>query len=525
MKKELLLFSLLFLLIVLAVLAPVAPLYQPVPARDQGVYLYVGKQVLDGRIPYRDVWDHKGPLIYYINALGLWMTNSTWGVWFLEVIFLFLAAVFGFLALRMIFGPVIAFSSTILWLASLPRVLDHGNTVEEYSLLFQFGAIYFYLRSEKRLKGYWNEIIIGMMAALAFSLRPNNIGVHIAIGLVLITIALFSPKERIHIFKRIIAVASGSAIIFGVIGMYFAINKSLGYLLDSVFVFNYYYSKTETFSWQAITKGYNVLPFWVVLGMIGLIGLVAYLYGYWKQERKEPDIKIRFAHLAFAVVPIQLYLSLLSGRRYLHYYIAWLPALALLLGFLIFWIQQLAGKIFPGIRYKNILNFLLAGGLVLSFGVTPVLTRIPSLTTLFRAIWSERSLPPPNYSAVGQGVYVEYILNHTQPGDTVLIWGNESVYNFLTERASPSKFVYTYALGVPNYVSQEMVDDLMLDIIKKKPMIIDATAKDKTISGINSDMWKDLPITQGLVRFIEENYVHVDTVGPDRFRVWIYKGD
>jgi hypothetical protein len=54
-------------------------------------------------------------------------------------------------------------------------------------------------------------------------------------------------------------------------------------------------------------------------------------------------------------------------------------------------------------------------------------------------------------------------------------------------------------------------------------MIIDATARDKTINGIDSTLWKDVPATQELIRFIEENYVHVDTIGPDRFRVWVQK--
>jgi hypothetical protein len=524
MKKEIFLPILTLFLVVLAVLAPIAPLYQPIPARDQGVYLYVGQQILDGRIPYRDVWDHKGPLVYYIDALGLWMTGSTWGVWFLEIIFLFGAAVSGFLALQIVFDPVIAFASTSLWLASLPLVLDHGNTVEEYSLLFQFAAIYFYLRSKKSSKDYWNEILVGVTAAMTFSLRPNNIGAPIAIGLVLMLTVIFFPKERLHTFKRIMAAALGVAIVFGVIGIYFAANHALGYLLDQVFVFNYYYSKLDEFSWQALTKGGNVFPFLVPLGGAGLAGLIGYLYGEWKHKQKEPDLsKIHFAFFTLAFVPIQLYLSLMSGRKYLHYYIAWLPALAILAGFLIFWIQQWAGKLTPDIRRKNILNFLVAGGLVLAFGWQPIIGRMPPLTALFKTIWAEKVLPPPKYSSVEQGVYVEYILSRTQPGDYVLIWGNASVYNFLTERKPPSRFVYTYAFGVSNYVSQKMVDNLLLDITQKKPMIIDATAKDKTIAGINVDAWKDIPVTQRLIRFIEENYTHVDTIGPDRFRVWIYK--
>jgi hypothetical protein len=129
----------------------------------------------------------------------------------------------------------------------------------------------------------------------------------------------------------------------------------------------------------------------------------------------------------------------------------------------------------------------------------------------------------PDYSKTEKGVYVEYILSHTQADDYVLIWGNASVYNFLANRRSPSRFMYTYAFGVPNYVSQEMVDELQLDIIQKKPMIIDATAGDKNLGGIDSSVWENGPV-QGLIRFIEKNYVKVDTIGPDHFSIWIYKG-
>jgi hypothetical protein len=365
-----------------------------------------------------------------------------------------------------------------------------------------------------------------MMAAMAFSLRPNNIGVHVTIGLVLAVIAIFSSKERILTIRRGMGMVLGAAIVFGVIGIYFASNKSLGFLLDALFIYNYHYSKLETISWQAVTKGFTVLAFLIPFAVAGMIGAISYLYGYWKYDKKDlVSIKARFALFALMAVPIQFYLSLLSGRKYMHYYIAWLPVLTLLTGFFIFWLQQWAGRIFPDIRYKNVLNVLIAGGLILAFGIQPAIYRVPLLVHLFDTILAEKSLPPPDYSAVEGRVYIEYILNHTQPDDYVLIWGNASVYNFLTERKSPSRFVYTYAFGVPSYVSQEMVDELLLEIIEKKPMIIDATAKDKTIGGINLNAWEDIPVTQDLIRFIEENYVRVDIFGPERFRIWVYKDE
>src|SRR5580765_7577165 len=69
-------------------LFPSNPNSMTLPSRDSGVFLYVGWRFLNGDIPYRDVWDHKPPLIYFVDALGLTLTpHSLWGVWFLQFIF------------------------------------------------------------------------------------------------------------------------------------------------------------------------------------------------------------------------------------------------------------------------------------------------------------------------------------------------------------------------------------------------------------------------------------------------------
>lgn len=501
------------LVVVLAALAPISPLYEPVPARDQGVYLYAGQQVLDGKIPYRDVWDHKGPLIYYINALGLRMLHSIWGVWLLEVVFLFGAAFASVYTLRFVFDPLTAFLSTLLWLAAFSRIVDHGNSVEEYSLLFQFMAVCFYLRGLRTGKPIWNGWLVGMTAALAFSLRPNNIGIHLAIGLVLF-LSLFFTKDRSCALRQLAAMVGGSVIILFLIAIYFAAHRALGDLFDQVFVFNYYYTRLGEFSWRAIGKGFEILTFLVLVGLAGLIG--AFLLRIWKRR----DVVKDFFFFVLAAIPIQLVLSLLSGRKYMHYYIAWLPVLAFLAAFFIYSIQWFVRKYFSA-SYARMFILLVTGGLLLGFGLRPVFGRLPILINLFETIWTQGALPPPNYSAVEEGIYIDYILEHTRPDEYVLIWGNASVYNFLSDRESPSRFVYTYAFGVPPYISQAMADELQQNIMEKHPLILDATAGDATIDRLNSKQWKYLPVTEGMLRFIEANYVRIDTVG--RFQVWIFK--
>ncbi|NDJ78092.1 MAG: hypothetical protein GYB65_17730, partial [Chloroflexi bacterium] len=54
---------------------------------DNGAYAYSAQVIRDGGMPYRDAWDHKPPLIAYLNALAFTVGGETyWALWGLRVI-------------------------------------------------------------------------------------------------------------------------------------------------------------------------------------------------------------------------------------------------------------------------------------------------------------------------------------------------------------------------------------------------------------------------------------------------------
>ena len=60
----------LFLVLILQFALRIPFLNEPLEV-DEGAYAYMGQRVLAGDVPYRDFFDHKPPVIYYINALIL----------------------------------------------------------------------------------------------------------------------------------------------------------------------------------------------------------------------------------------------------------------------------------------------------------------------------------------------------------------------------------------------------------------------------------------------------------------------
>src|SRR5207247_1096516 len=78
------------------------------PAEDAGVFFYAAQRLLDGGAPYRDIWDHKPPGVYFVDAVGIALAGRT-GVWFVQIAYLVAAVLLGHRALRREFGGTAAF--------------------------------------------------------------------------------------------------------------------------------------------------------------------------------------------------------------------------------------------------------------------------------------------------------------------------------------------------------------------------------------------------------------------------------
>ncbi len=171
----------------LVVLLPISPLVLPLAGRDSGVFLYIGWRILHGEIPYRHLWDHKPPLIFYLNALGLWLSGgSKWGVWLLELAALVLAATLGFKLVKRAFGTQAAVVSLALWLASLIYVIQGGNLTTEYTLPLQFACLWLAAGLDQTRHETRRLFAIGLLCGLIFWTKQNAAGIGIAVALYLI---------------------------------------------------------------------------------------------------------------------------------------------------------------------------------------------------------------------------------------------------------------------------------------------------------------------------------------------------
>ncbi len=223
----------------LIALFPNNPVNMTLPSRDSGVFLYVGWRFLNGDIPYRDVWDHKPPLIYFVDALGLTLTpDSLWGVWFLQIFFILFTILFIYKLLDREFGIYAALAGTITLTSGLLTILEKGNVTEEYALVFQALCFWFFISAWKKDFPIRDSFWIGILGGLAFNFKQTTIGIWITYGLFLLAIRLLRRKSP---FVDLLSLLAGWLVPSIVFVIYLASQNALQDYWEQAFLYNFVY--------------------------------------------------------------------------------------------------------------------------------------------------------------------------------------------------------------------------------------------------------------------------------------------
>src|SRR5437867_3594979 len=213
--------------------------------RDSSLFLYVARRVQEGGVPYRDVWDQKPPLIYYLDVIGLALADrGIPGVAAVEFAALFAAAIVGFWALHRTLGLVPALFGVVAWTTAIALILDGGNRPEEYALPFQFGAIAMFLAERRAGTSRWRWPLIGIAAAFALMLKPTVLGMWAAIYLAEAARA-WQRRSLRALARPVLLGALGFLSVILPVGAYLVASGAGNDFVDQVIRFNIEYSRSS----------------------------------------------------------------------------------------------------------------------------------------------------------------------------------------------------------------------------------------------------------------------------------------
>jgi hypothetical protein len=286
-----------FLLIILIITVGLtfSPNNKPVPHRDSGIFLNIGSEILRGKILYLQTWDQKQPLIYLINAGGLWIGNgSVWGVWSIEFVFLVVSLLSGYSILRRALNPFISLSIVVISFLSVFQFMS-GNFTEEYAIMFQMGilALLFlvYLPDKTRFSQTLASLGIGVLAGLVFCIKQTYLDVAISAVAFLVFLG-WSRKNKI-VYKHLLLIGLGFVIVNFPVFFFFYTKGALSDYIFSAFLFNKYYSSQGLLEWiHTVLEEFEFLSAYPTIFISGSIWLGCVFVILWKM--RSHFVKIAF---------------------------------------------------------------------------------------------------------------------------------------------------------------------------------------------------------------------------------------
>ncbi|SHN65811.1 Dolichyl-phosphate-mannose-protein mannosyltransferase [Butyrivibrio hungatei DSM 14810] len=227
-----------------------SPLYPMNPWVDVNAYFTVGRGMLHGKVPYVDLFDVKGPLVFYLySVMALISDNTFFGVFAIEFILfsLFLCSAYKITTLyisnievRMFVTAYVAFATVSSY------AFEKGTSVEEICLWAMTYALYLVLRSAKTEKSLTTveAMIIGLLGAWCFWIKYTMFGLFIGLAFYVIIKYFFSDKE--HFIKLLLSFLFGFFVLSAAIIIALACQGALSEAVNSYFFANVsQYSETS----------------------------------------------------------------------------------------------------------------------------------------------------------------------------------------------------------------------------------------------------------------------------------------
>ena len=318
-KWSLGIFSLVMSFLFLGLCSKSSPLYAMNDWVDVNCFFTVGRGMIHGMIPYRDLLEQKGPILYFIYALAALISESSFtGAWILDAISFGAFLYFSALCARLYLGnspvayPIAAILAALL---SSTKAAAHGGSTEQFCLSFLIIPLYFTNRAicENRLLKGWEAFVIGICAGVCLYIKFTFLGFFFGLALfVLVWYWRFEQQPRE--LPKVIGSFFGGIIAVSVpVFLYFLVT---GTLKDFLTV--YFYNNLFLYQRSNHSKLYYYLGYAFVSLRDNLRVTVFLVAGaVWLMISARKNYKVLTAFLLSAFF---LSVSVLIGGVYFDYY-------------------------------------------------------------------------------------------------------------------------------------------------------------------------------------------------------------
>lgn len=230
-----------------------SPIYPMNDWVDINAFFTMGRSWLHGLIPYKDLFEQKGPLLYLIYMLGAIISDKSFiGIYIIEIIFY---SIYGYIVgkisdlylkneLKILIIPI------LLTFTSSSFAFVHGGSAEELMLPFLAEILYIFLKYLKKNNISKKEVfIMGILTGCIAMTKYTLIGLPCAIMIVILIEYLRKKEYKKSIINCLIFLL-GMIIPIFIFAVYFVFTHALTEFFNEYIYINvkYYDEKITLFS-------------------------------------------------------------------------------------------------------------------------------------------------------------------------------------------------------------------------------------------------------------------------------------
>jgi 4-amino-4-deoxy-L-arabinose transferase-like glycosyltransferase len=417
---------------------------------DEAVYSYVGWGMLDGLVPYKDVFDHKPPGIYLLYALAFLLFGpKALSIKVFATIYTLGTVLAVFLVGRKMAGERVGCMAALLFgiFSCGPKIEGGGVNTEIFLVLPYTLAAYSLLRTVETAERR-HYLFFGLWTGLASIIKQVAlVNLCWLAAYWLVCIWRDSTWSAVaNIVRNAVLVMVGVALPWLPFVLYFYLSDAIKdfFYWQVGFNFNYIYTSYQDLPVTAIfieqMKG--VLSENGLLWLLSLAG-IGFLYQQMRNPGifstgSEPKPLEPMIFFLMATWPIFCFFAIsLGGRYYGHYFIQIIPSLSILGG------AGLAGLVrsmrVRGLAYmRHPLSLMTMAALASAFSLF-VMTDAPYYLKYNGDQISYHQYRTSLFSVtrfIGR-----YLGKRTQPDDLIYVWRGDPEINFYALRKTPSPFL------------------------------------------------------------------------------------
>lgn len=400
-------------------------------SNDAGTYLTIADGILSGKLPYRDLFDHKTPGIYYTFAAALAASGrSLAAVQALQALAAAaMAAALGWLA-RRLWDVSSGIVSALLALYGGAAYQGGHLTTEAWVALATALLCVVLLRRPADTLTTRHWLAAGVLAGVATLYKQSGVLALIAVMVWAAGLRGSAPARR----QRLVACAAGYALPLAATALWFTAHGTLADLWrDAVVVNAVHYPRS---AWSVLMRGN-----WINLRAFPLlwVGVVVAAGVAWR--RRSAELGLLWLLLLAGLLP-------LSHRAYGHYVLQALPPAALLAAWGLMQTWQ---------RLHSRPRWLRAALAVL----------VMALALIDLPAWP-RYLAYTRQLAVQQDEVAAVVQRLSRPDQPVLAVSAAAQLYFLSERSPASRWLYWY----PVNTTPTRVDEMAALITRRAATVV-----------------------------------------------------